>query len=282
MAEFYTVPNIYSDMSNQSQGYFAFRFACQRCGTAIESTPIRSTVATTQNIMDVGIGLLGGFWGRAAQEGEQMYGAKWHQEQAQALTKAWQEVQHEFHLCPRCHTTVCMRCWNTPLNLCIGCAPDLKADAASFQHGLTVEAQRQQIQEGYHAPQFNVSAIPSAVTPDMVVQPQQPQQPRQLQQPQQYAAQAQVQAPPDAQYPQPVGAPVGANNPLAGTPFDTPGFPKQVMCTVCRKMGPPGKFCDNCGTKLPMPDLFCPNCSEPVQATTRFCPECGTKLGQAT
>ncbi|HEV2583342.1 MAG TPA: zinc ribbon domain-containing protein, partial [Ktedonobacteraceae bacterium] len=282
MAEFYTVPNIYSDISNQSQGYFAFRFHCQRCGTALESLPIRSTVATTQNIMDVGIGMLGGFWGRAAQEGEQMFGAKWHQEQAQALTKAWQQVQHEFHTCPKCHSTVCMRCWNTALNLCTGCAPDLKADGASFQHELNIDAQRQQIQQGYQAPQFNVSAVPSAVTPDMVVQPGQ-QRPSLPPAQQAYPVQSGQPAYPAQQpmphTPQQQGAPVG-NSPLAGSRFDTPGFPRQVMCTVCRKMGPPGKFCDNCGTKLPMPDLFCPNCSEPVQPTTRFCPECGTKLGQ--
>lgn len=272
MAEFYTVPNIYEDMSNQAQGYFAFRFRCQRCGTSLESAPIRSTVATTQDIMDIGIGMLGGFWGRAAQEGEQLYGSKWHQEQAQALTKAWAQVQHEFHTCPKCHTTVCMRCWNTALNLCTGCAPDLKADAASYQHELSIEVQRQQIQQGYQAPQFNISAVPSAVTPDMVVQPGQQRPPLPPGQ------QAQV-----SQYPPRQGTPApAANNPLAGSRFDTPGFPRQVMCPVCRKMGPPGKFCDNCGTKLPMPDLFCPNCSEPVQPTTRFCPECGTKLGQAT
>lgn len=278
MPEFFTVPNIYSDMSNQSQGYFMFRFSCQRCGTAIECTPIRSSVATAQNVMDVGIGFLGGFWGRAAEAGEQMYGTKWHQEQAQALTTAWQEVQHQFHTCPKCHMTVCMRCWNTTLNLCTGCAPDLKADAAGYQHELNIEAQRQQIEQGYHAPQFNISAIPSAVTPDMVAQPPQPPQAPQLQQPQRYPTPPQYQ-----QHPQQMGgAPGTGNNPLAGTRFDTPGYPKTVMCPVCRKMGPPGKFCDNCGTKLPMPDLFCPNCSEPVQPNTRFCPECGTKLGQAT
>jgi len=90
------------------------------------------------------------------------------------------------------------------------------------------------------------------------------------------------QAPQQAYPAQPQRVGPAGNNPLAGSRFDTPGFPEMVMCTVCRKMGPPGKFCDNCGTKLPMPDLFCPNCAEPVQPTTRFCPECGTKLGQAT
>ena len=31
MAQPYIVPNIYQDISNQSQGYFAFRFTCQEC-----------------------------------------------------------------------------------------------------------------------------------------------------------------------------------------------------------------------------------------------------------
>ena len=270
MAEFFTVPNIYSDLSNQSQGYFMFRFSCQRCGTAVESMPIRSAVGTAQNVMDIGVGLLGGFWGRAAQAGEQIYGSKWHQEQAQALTKAWQQVQHEFHTCPKCHSTVCMRCWNVALNLCAGCAPDLKADGASYQHELNIEAQRQQIEQGYHAPQFNVGAIPSAVTPDMIRQPPLP-QPQPPQQPQ---------LPPQS-FPQQAVAPA-QGNPLAGSRFNTPGYPKEVMCPTCRRMGPPGKFCQDCGTKLPMPDLFCPNCAEPVELSARFCPECGTKLQQAT
>ena len=66
----YVVPNIYSDMSNQSQGYFAFKFTCQICNWSIDSTPIRSTVSTATNVMDIGVGLLGGFWGRAAEAGE--------------------------------------------------------------------------------------------------------------------------------------------------------------------------------------------------------------------
>ncbi|MGH2493592.1 MAG: zinc ribbon domain-containing protein [Ktedonobacteraceae bacterium] len=256
MAQNYVVPDIYSDMSNQSQGYFAFRFTCQICRWQIDSMPIRSTVSTATNVMDIGVGLLGGFWGRAAQAGEQIYGSKWHQEQAQALQKSWASVQHEFHLCPKCHYTVCMRCYNPKLNLCTNCAPDLKADGASFQHEMNVEAQRQQIQQSYQAPQFNVGAIPSAVTPDLVRPPQQPQ----------------IQPP----------VPPRANNPLAGTRFDTPGYPGEVMCPTCRHMGPPGKFCQDCGTKLPLPDLFCPTCAEKVEPGARFCQECGAKLQQAT
>ena len=253
MSQYYVVPNIYYDMSNQSQGYFAFRFTCQICQWSIDSTPVRSNVSTAQNVMDIGVGMLGGFWGRAAQAGEQIYGSKWHQEQAQALQKSWGEVQHNFHLCPKCHQTVCMRCYNLKLNLCARCAPDLKADAAGFQHELNVDAQRQQIEQHYRAPQFDVVAVPSAVTPDMV-SPQIP--------------------------PPPQGA--QAVSPLVGTRFDTPGYPAQVMCPTCRRMGPPGKFCQDCGTKLPLPDLFCPNCAEKVEVGARFCPECGVKLQSAT
>ena len=256
MAQSYIVPSIYQDISNQSQGYFAFRFTCQECYWSIDTTPIRSTVSIATNVMDIGVGFLGGFWGRAAEAGEQIYGSQWHQEQAGALQKAWTEVQHQFHLCPKCHRTVCMRCFNVALNLCTGpgCAPDLRADGSQFQHQMNIESQRGQIAEGYHAPQFNINNIPSAVTPDMVM-PSQPQ----------------LQSPP----PNPL-------TPAAIAGFSTPGYPKEVMCPTCRRMGPPGKFCQDCGTKLPLPDLFCPKCSSPIEKDARFCTECGTKLEQAT
>jgi len=255
MAQSYIVPSIYQDISNQSQGYFAFRFTCQECYWSIDTTPIRSTVSVATDVMDIGVGFLGGFWGRAAEAGEQIYGSQWHQEQAGALQKAWAEVSHQFHLCPKCHRTVCMRCFNVALNLCTGtaCAPDLKADGSQFQHQMNIEAQRGQIAEGYHAPQFNINNIPSAVTPDMVMPPQQQQQ----------------------------VLPPNPLSPAAIAGFSTPGYPKEVMCPTCRRMGPPGKFCQDCGTKLPLPDLFCPKCASPLENGARFCAECGTKLQQA-
>lgn len=242
MAQNYVVPSIYEDISNQGQGYFAFQFHCPICSRSIDTSPIRSRVATTQNVMDIGVGLLGGFWGRAAEAGEQMYGSKWHQEQAEALQSSWAEVKHNFHYCSKCHSTVCTRCFNTKINLCVNCAPDLKSDAASYQHELNIEAQRSQIQDNYHAPQFNTDAVPSAVDADMVRPPQ---------------GQAQ------------------------SVPASPDGYPQKVMCSNCQHMGSPGKFCENCGTKLPWPDLFCPQCSSRVELTSRFCPECGTKLQQA-
>ncbi len=268
MSQQYVVPSIYQDISNQSQGYFAFRFSCQQCYWSIDTKPIRSTVSTVSNVMDIGVGLLGGFWGRAAEAGEQVYGSKWHQEQANALQKAWNEIQHEFRLCPKCHRTVCMRCFNLKLNLCTMCAPDLKAEGAQFMHEKNIEAQRQQIEANYQAPQFNVGAISSAVTPDMVA----PQAPPQQQRLPQQAVQQQI-PPPQA---------VTPVTPASIAGFSTPGYPQAVMCPTCRRMGPPGKFCQDCGAKLPMPDLFCPQCSSPVENTARFCPECGTKLQMAT
>jgi len=254
MAQSFIVPSIYQDISNQSQGYFAFRFTCQECYWSIDTTPIRSSVSIATDVMDIGVGFPGGFWGRAAEAGEQIYGSQWHQEQPGALQKAWAEVSHQFHLCPKCHRTVCMRCFNVALNLCTGpgCAPDLRADGSQFQHQMNIEAQRGQIGEGYHAPQFNINDIPSAVTPDMVMPSQQQQ-----------------------------ALPPNPLSPAAIAGFSTPGYPKEVMCPTCRRMGPPGKFCQDCGTKLPLPDLFCPKCSSPIENGARFCAECGTKLQQA-
>ena len=253
MEQNYVVPNIYQDISNQGQGYFAFRFTCQQCYWQIDTRPIRSTVSTVSNIADIGIGLIGGFWGRAAEAGQKIYGSKWHQEQADALQKSWREVQHHFHFCPKCQETVCNKCWNQTLGLCLRDAPDLKADGASFQHAVNIESQRQQIQQNYHAPQFNINAIPSAVTPDMVQAPRQQQQLPPAQQP-------------------------AAITPAAIAGFSTPGFPDTVNCPTCRRPGKPGKFCQDCGTKLPEPHLFCPNCSTPVETNSRFCQDCGTNL----
>ena len=258
MGQNYVVPNIYQDLSNQYQGYFAFRFVCQQCAWQIDTTPVRSKVSTATNIMDIGVGMLNGFLGRAAEVGEKIYGSQWHNEQAEQLQKAWAQVQQHFHFCPKCHRTVCIRCFNLKLNLCTGCAPDLRADGAQFKHQMNIDEQRQQIERGYQAPQFNVNEVPSAVTPDLVQPAPQPQR-----LPQGGAA---------GQVPTPAA--------IAG--FGTPGYPQSVMCPTCSRMGPPGKFCQDCGTRLPLPDLFCPKCASPVESTARFCAECGTKLHNIT
>jgi len=94
MAQRYVVPSIYQDISDQSQGYFAFRFTCQECYWSVDTMPIRSSVSTATNIMDIGVGMLGGFWGRAAEAGEQIYGSKWHTEQADAANQHNASQEH--------------------------------------------------------------------------------------------------------------------------------------------------------------------------------------------
>ncbi|GCE14302.1 zinc ribbon domain-containing protein [Tengunoibacter tsumagoiensis] len=257
MSQHYIVPNIYQDMSDQSQGYFAFRFVCQHCYWQIDTRPQRSTVSTASNIIDIGSGFLNGFWGKAAEAGQKIYGSQWHSEQANALQKAWGEIQHNFHTCPQCHQTVCMRCFNIQLNLCTTCAPDLRADGAHFQHNLNIEAQRAQLQNNYQAPQFNLAAIPSAVTPEIAASQSHPSSP---------------------QLPPPQNA--AASSAIAG--YGVQNYPTTGHCPHCRKEGTPGKFCEDCGTKIPLPDLFCPSCSLPVAITARFCAECGAKLQSAT
>jgi hypothetical protein len=204
--------------------------------------------------MDLGVGMRGGFWGRAAEQGEQMFGSQWEKEKDQAVVHAWGDVQKDFRYCGKCKRTVCFRCWNPRINMCTSCAPDLKSEAVAFQHGLTIEAQRQQIEQNYQAPQFNTGAVTSAVIPYMLMPPKGQPAPQQMS-------------------PQ---APSAAS--IAG--FSTPGYPQQVNCPSCSQPGVPGKFCQNCGTKLPLPDLFCPRCSTQVAANTHFCPECGTRLTQ--
>lgn len=255
MAQNYIVPNIYQDRSDQSQGYFAFRFVCQHCQWQVDTTPVRSNVSTASNIMDIGVGLLGGFWGQAAEAGQKIYGSQWHTEQAQALQKSWDEIQHNFHLCPKCHYTVCMRCFNVQLNLCTECAPDIKVDGTQFQHQMNTDAQREQLQHHYHAPQFDLQAIPSAATPDML----------------------QASTPPHLLPQNTQHAPPLTTTAISGLT----GYPNTVMCSICRKAGTPGKFCQDCGTKLPFPDLFCPGCSSQIENSSRFCPECGMKLQNA-
>lgn len=273
MSQRYVVPNIYQDISNQSQGYFAFRFVCQQCYWAVDTRPIRSSVSTVTNVMDIGVGLLGGFWGRAAEAGEQIYGSRWHAEQADALQKSWAEIQHEFHLCPKCHHTVCNRCFNLKLNICTGCAPDLKADGASFQHEMNIDAQRKQLEANYAAPQFNTAGIPSAVDPDMLAPSARPPQPTPP--PQGYPSQQQGYMPPQ-------GMPGFQGAGQASAAFTNTPAGTLVMCPTCRRMGPAGKFCQDCGTKLPLPEAHCPQCASKIGFGARFCPECGAKLQMAT
>jgi len=256
MQQRFVVPRIYNDMSSESEGYFQFSFYCPICGDTLETPPQRSKVATATKAMDLGIGLLNNFWGRAAEMGEQVFGSKWHAEHDQALQKAWDAIKHNYRFCNQCKDTVCLRCWNEAVSLCTRCAPDLKADAATYKHQLTMGAQRTQIDQNYQRPQFNTDAVPTAVTPDMLRPP--------------------------------AGQPAGAPNLPPGSATALPqgsavspalgNIPVEMPCPNCGQKGMTGKFCQHCGTRIPVPDLFCPNCATPVLTKGNFCQECGAPL----
>ena len=237
----YVVPAIYSDMSNQTQGYFAFRFTCQQCQWQIDTRPIRAQSSNVSAALDVGVGFLNGFWGRAVEVGEQLYGTQWHKEQADALQRSWVEVQSQFRFCPQCHRTVCLRCFDAQRNLCTNCAPDKHADAMHYQQQMDIEAQHKYIQENYH-PSFDAAVAANA--PSMPQVQQGPPMPQMIQG-QQVVASAQGQS---------------------------------VACPNCQHMGTPGKFCQECGTRLPMPNRACPACHAMVDGAAKFCAECGTRL----
>lgn len=241
----YVVPAIYSDMSNQGQGYFAFRFTCQECQWQIDTRPIRAQSSNVSAALDIGVGFLNGFWGRAAEVGEQVYGTQWHKEQADALQRSWVEVQPQFRLCPQCHRTVCLRCFNQQRTLCTNCAPDKQADAMHFQQQMDIEAQHKYIQENYH-PSFDAAVAanaPHIQQVPQVIQSQPVPVPQMLQA--QQAQQSSMQS---------------------------------VACPTCQHMGTPGKFCQECGTKLPLPDRTCPACNARVEGAAKFCAECGARL----
>jgi hypothetical protein len=249
MQQRFVVPNIYSDMSSETEGYFQFAFHCPICGDTVETPTQRSKIATATKAMDLGIGLLNNFWGRAAEMGEQVFGSKWHAEHDQALQKAWETIKHNYRFCNQCNDTVCLRCWNNAVSLCTRCAPDLKADAATYKHQLIRDALHTQLEQNLQAPQFATEAVPAAVTPDM------------LRQPANNPAGAAPQRPQNA-------APV----PIAGD------IPLESPCPNCGQKGLTGKFCQHCGTRIPVPDLFCPNCAMPILTKGNFCQECGAPL----
>ncbi len=58
----FVVPPIYDDHSDQGRGYFQFSFRCPECNYEVMTSTQRSTTATATRAMDLGVGLLRGFW----------------------------------------------------------------------------------------------------------------------------------------------------------------------------------------------------------------------------
>lgn len=61
----------------------------------------------------------------------------------------------------------------------------------------------------------------------------------------------------------------------------SPEIATNARCPICGNPQPPGsKFCEQCGTQLPLrvAPTICPRCSSQVTPGERFCGQCGTSL----
>ena len=75
--------------------------------------------------------------------------------------------------------------------------------------------------------------------------------------------------------------PPAGTTPQTGGPAGGPaGGPGLITCPSCSTQVPPGKFCTNCGNKLPEPGRnHCAECGHELPPEAKFCPNCGAKQG---
>ena len=108
---------------------FQFVFMCDRCGNGYRTRFQPSATGAISGALDAAGSLLGGLFYRAADAGRAVHSAAWEKAHDAAFEKAVQEAMPHFHKCKRCGPWVDDDCWNTPRNLCKGCAPDLRRNS---------------------------------------------------------------------------------------------------------------------------------------------------------
>ena len=128
----------YTDHSND-QGY-QFEFHCDRCANGFRSSFEPSKLGMATNLLKAAGGFFGGMMGRAASAGEflkdSLRGEAWDSAFAAAVT----EGKQKFKQCRKCAKWVCPEvCWNEQRSLCVNCAPNLEAEAASIQARVAVD-----------------------------------------------------------------------------------------------------------------------------------------------
>jgi membrane protease subunit (stomatin/prohibitin family) len=128
----------YSDLSTDNG--FQYEFHCDRCGSGFRTRFRDWKLATASNVADAVGGMLGGYFGRAADLGNRVKTAQWEKAHDGAFETAVNEIKPEFQQCPRCSSWVCRKsCWNTKKGLCKSCAPDLGVEMAAAQASKSVE-----------------------------------------------------------------------------------------------------------------------------------------------
>ena len=128
----------YSDLSTDNG--FQFEFRCNRCGNGYRTEFDTFELSTATNVLDGASGLLGGFFGQAANVAQRAKSAAWEKASDKAFKKAQEEILPKFVQCPRCSTWMCReQCWNEKKGLCKQCAPDLGVEMAAAQSSKSVE-----------------------------------------------------------------------------------------------------------------------------------------------
>lgn len=128
----------YNDLSNDHG--FQFEFFCDRCNSGFRTRFQASALGMVSGALDTASGLLGGFFGQAANISDRVRTASWQKARDDAFEKALEELKGEFAQCPRCNSWVCRaRCWNTKRGLCKNCAPDLGVEMSAAQVSRSVE-----------------------------------------------------------------------------------------------------------------------------------------------
>lgn len=172
-------------------------------------------MSAATNVLDGASGLLGGFFGQAADVAQRAKSAAWETASDKALVKAVEQIKPRFVQCPRCSGWVCReQCWNQKKGLCKQCAPDLGVEMAAAQADKSVEevwAHAKMSAEDKHLTEADWRAGIVASCPQC-------------------------------------GAPQETNAkfcPQCGADLQTGSF-----CTQCRaKLQPNAKFCAECGFK---------------------------------
>jgi hypothetical protein len=113
---------------------FQFEFFCDRCGNGYQSHFEASATGMLSQGLNTAANILGGVFGGAAQIGQNVHSAAWHQQKDAAFARAIEEVKSNFVQCRRCGNWVCKEvCWNNDRGMCKDCAPDLEQEYSAIQ-----------------------------------------------------------------------------------------------------------------------------------------------------
>ena len=127
---------------------YQFEFFCDRCGNGFMSEFKASAVGLAGGALRTAGGLLGGIFGSAASntnEIERMVRGPGHDK---AIREAIEEVKPSFRQCPKCAKWACLAtCWNQKRGLCYDCSPNIEAAIASAQVEATIDQARDKIRQ---------------------------------------------------------------------------------------------------------------------------------------